>query len=88
MQRTASHTAFVKKQNIKHDRARTHDILRVPIKLWSTLLVAYQHRRAAAELEALDDHLLKDIGICRTEIHSFVRYRRDDDKPLVIIGHW
>ena len=34
-------------------------------------------RRAARELQMLDDHLLKDIGITRTEIDSVVRYGRE-----------
>jgi uncharacterized protein YjiS (DUF1127 family) len=31
-------------------------------------------RRAIAELEALDDRMLKDIGIRRCEIESIVRH--------------
>ena len=33
-------------------------------------------KRAIAELQALDDHMLKDIGLTRGEIESCVRHGR------------
>jgi uncharacterized protein YjiS (DUF1127 family) len=44
------------------------------VRLWSAFCRAQQMRRAIAELEALDDRMLKDIGIHRCEIESIVRY--------------
>ena len=35
-------------------------------------------RRATRELEAMDDHMLKDIGVGRSEIMRAVRYGRDN----------
>ena len=45
------------------------------VSLWSAFCRARQMWRAIAELEALDDRILKDIGIRRCEIESIVRYR-------------
>jgi uncharacterized protein YjiS (DUF1127 family) len=44
------------------------------VRLWSAICRARRMRRAVAELEALDDCLLKDIGIHRFEIESNARY--------------
>ncbi len=40
-------------------------------------------RRAERELHALDDRVLKDIGIARSEIHSAVRDRQSGPLPLL-----
>jgi uncharacterized protein YjiS (DUF1127 family) len=49
------------------------------LKLMHGMLVRFRHwkrtRRAERELLALDDRLLKDIGICRAEIPDAVRGR-------------
>jgi uncharacterized protein YjiS (DUF1127 family) len=34
-------------------------------------------RRDMRDLAAMDDHMLKDIGLCRCEIESCARYGRD-----------
>ena len=44
--------------------------------LWSGLGRRYRNRRAIAELAALDDRLLRDIGLVRSEIEFAVRYGR------------
>ena len=35
-----------------------------------------RHRRAVAELSEMDDHLLRDIGVSRTQIPYIVRHGR------------
>jgi uncharacterized protein YjiS (DUF1127 family) len=39
-----------------------------------------RYRRAAQQLRMFDNHMLKDIGITRSEIESIVRYGRAGDK--------
>lgn len=46
------------------------------VRLWSAICKTRQMQRAMDELEGLDDRMLKDIGICRCEIRSIVRYGR------------
>lgn len=41
-----------------------------PARLWSWMLRAYQAKRARAALEALDDRMLRDIGVSRHEIEG------------------
>jgi uncharacterized protein YjiS (DUF1127 family) len=47
---------------------------------WSRLVGSWRQERAMAEAEealaALDDRLLKDIGVARDDIHFIVRNRR------------
>jgi uncharacterized protein YjiS (DUF1127 family) len=45
--------------------------------VWSGLRRRHQCRRAIAELAALDDRILKDIGLFRPDIERAVRYGRD-----------
>jgi uncharacterized protein YjiS (DUF1127 family) len=42
----------------------------LPGKLWSWMLRAYRARRARAALDALDDRMLRDIGVSRHEIEG------------------
>ena len=48
----------------------------LPGKIWSWILRVNEHRRDAAALEALDDRMLKDVGISRAEIGYLVRHGR------------
>ena len=41
-----------------------------PARLWSWVLRAYRARRARAALAALDDRMLRDIGVSRHEIEG------------------
>ena len=45
--------------------------------LWSRMVVAYRNKRAFDELAALDDRMLKDIGISRQQIRGAVLHGRD-----------
>ena len=42
-------------------------------KTWHALLRRRRRRQAAVRLRSLDDRMLKDIGIARSEIDSIVR---------------
>jgi uncharacterized protein YjiS (DUF1127 family) len=46
------------------------------MSVWSRIRVAHERRKASAELAALDDRMLKDIGISRHEIDGVVRHGR------------
>ena len=66
---------------------KTHDIdarlrpsPRWPVRLLaalararSTVLAELRARRAAAELASMDDHMLRDMGVSRSEIDRIVR---------------
>src|SRR6185312_10238000 len=45
-------------------------IKHLPVRLWARLLRAYRARRARASLEALDDRILRDIGVSRHEMEQ------------------
>lgn len=45
-------------------------------KLWARVLRAHEIRRMKAELKALDDRALKDIGLSRFEIDLVARHGR------------
>ncbi|MGH6880526.1 MAG: DUF1127 domain-containing protein, partial [Hypericibacter sp.] len=49
----------------------------MPGRLWSSLVLGHQNRRAIADLSALDDRMLKDIGVSRGQIVRAVRDGRD-----------
>jgi uncharacterized protein YjiS (DUF1127 family) len=44
----------------------------MPARLWTRTVRAHRNRRAIAELQALDDRMLKDIGVSRSQIWSVV----------------
>jgi uncharacterized protein YjiS (DUF1127 family) len=49
------------------------------VKAWHALLRRRRRRQAAVRLRSLDDRMLKDIGIARSEIDSIVRGTRRRD---------
>jgi len=50
------------------DRAVCQTLILIAAGLWSRLVRLRQARRARAALAALDDRMLKDIGVSRSEI--------------------
>jgi uncharacterized protein YjiS (DUF1127 family) len=48
-------------------------LISMPARLWTRMAHVHRDRRAVAELQALDDRMLKDIGISRGQILSVVR---------------
>ena len=48
-------------------------------KSWAAYAAARERRAAIAELHALDDHALKDIGLHRSEIERVVHGRNGHD---------
>jgi uncharacterized protein YjiS (DUF1127 family) len=57
------------------------DCLAAAAAAWRGWVAAIAHelriRRDMRQLAAMDDHMLKDIGLCRCEIESCARYGRD-----------
>jgi uncharacterized protein YjiS (DUF1127 family) len=47
---------------------------------YKAYLLRRQHQLAARALSGLSDHMLKDMGIARSEIHALVRSRPDDER--------
>ena len=47
---------------------------RIAAALWSSVRQAVERRRAIAELRALDDRALRDIGVYRCNIEQFARH--------------
>jgi uncharacterized protein YjiS (DUF1127 family) len=80
LQWTARQASLAKQLNVTPNYAWLHYILAVPFRLLAAVVTAQRHRRAVSELEALDDHLLNDIGIRRGDIDNFVRYRLADHR--------
>jgi uncharacterized protein YjiS (DUF1127 family) len=50
------------------DRLVCQAIMSIGARLWSTMIRLRRTRRARAALAALDDRMLKDIGVSRSEI--------------------
>jgi uncharacterized protein YjiS (DUF1127 family) len=48
----------------------------LPATLWSRLLRARRVRKARADLKALDDRMLRDIGVSRLNIERVARQER------------
>ena len=47
-------------------------VAKFPMKVVNKLYRAYRCSKAEAELSAMDQHLLKDIGVARGDIHARV----------------
>ena len=50
---------------------------------WAALKDAYEYNRSVNELEAMSDHMLKDIGLPRCGISHAVRSQMDESKQKV-----
>jgi uncharacterized protein YjiS (DUF1127 family) len=50
----------------------------MPVRTWKSLLRQYTARKALADMMALDDRMLADIGLFRSEISSVVAHRYSD----------
>lgn len=48
--------------------------LSLPARLWSAMLLMWRSRRARAALNALDDRMLRDIGVSRHEIERLAEH--------------
>ena len=57
--------------------ASTAGFLALAIHPWQIVFAAMTRRKTYAALSALDDHLLKDIGISRGEIEQISRRATD-----------
>ena len=55
----------------------TNAVVAAPAKLVAAIAERRRMARAIAQLEALSDHVLADIGIDREDIPRVVRYGRD-----------
>ena len=51
-----------------------------------TLWQAYRNRRAVAHLLAFDDHMLRDIGVTRGDVHAAMAAPISDDPSHYLAG--
>lgn len=67
-------------KNIPNDaRLRSHPLLETPSRLIAAIQQFVRLRRDRLELDGLPDHILRDIGIDRSEIGAITIYRGRDD---------
>jgi uncharacterized protein YjiS (DUF1127 family) len=58
----------MRSETARADRSVCQPIISIVAGLWSALVRLHRAKRARAALEALDDRMLKDIGVSRAEI--------------------
>jgi uncharacterized protein YjiS (DUF1127 family) len=56
----------------------TGHIVELPIRIFNSSLRKYAARKALSDMMALDDRMLADIGLFRSEIASIVAHRCAD----------
>jgi uncharacterized protein YjiS (DUF1127 family) len=53
------------------------ELLTGPVRLFRLAQAEWQHRRAMNELYQLDDRMLRDIGVDRSEVPRVARFGRE-----------
>jgi uncharacterized protein YjiS (DUF1127 family) len=53
------------------------ELLTGPVRLYRLMQAVWQHRRAMKELYDLDDRMLRDIGVNRSEVPRVARFGRE-----------
>lgn len=53
------------------------ELLSGPVRLFRRAQAEWQHRRAMKELYQLDDRMLRDIGVDRSEVPRVARFGRE-----------
>ncbi|MFM9851154.1 MAG: DUF1127 domain-containing protein [Hyphomicrobiaceae bacterium] len=53
------------------------ELLTGPVRLFRLAQEGWQHRRAMKELYQLDDRMLRDIGVDRSEVPRIARFGRE-----------
>jgi uncharacterized protein YjiS (DUF1127 family) len=53
------------------------ELLSGPVRLFRQAQAEWQHRRAMKELYQLDDRMLRDIGLDRSEVPRVARFGRE-----------
>jgi uncharacterized protein YjiS (DUF1127 family) len=52
-------------------------------RVWFSVAIAMERRRALALVGQMDDRMLRDIGIHRGDADRAIRYGREDAKPVL-----
>ena len=55
---------------LRHTGSVTHEFAEFVERTWTAIARAIKVRRTRYVLSGLDDHMLKDIGVSRSEIHA------------------
>jgi len=51
-------------------------------RLWHKAAAAIERRRALSLIGEMDDRMLRDIGIVRSDAERAIRYGREDERPV------